>query len=63
MFSDEPADPAPAPESTAPEETAWQERSGLTLREAEDLLDWLEAHGVTQREARVTPEGCTVRWR
>lgn len=40
----------------------WHERAGLTIREAEELLDWLEAHGVTRREALVTPEGTVVRW-
>jgi CheY-like chemotaxis protein len=40
-----------------------REVPGLTKTEAEDLLDWLEAHGVAQRE--VLLEGTTaftVRW-
>lgn len=41
----------------------WRERRGLTLREAEELLDRLEACGVAQREAAVEAEGVTVRWR
>jgi hypothetical protein len=58
---DDPSEQAPTAESATPE-GAWQEVSGLTLWQAEELLDWLEANGVTRREALVTPEGCVVRW-
>jgi hypothetical protein len=44
-------------------EPAWQTRQGLTLSEAEDLLDQLEACGVAQREMRIEADGVTVRWR
>jgi two-component system, cell cycle response regulator DivK len=35
--------------------------SGLTLAEAEELLDWLENHGCTQLEVAIGSEGVTVR--
>ena len=42
----------------------WVSSSGLTQREAEELLDWLEANGFGQREVRYMPgSGITVRWR
>jgi hypothetical protein len=42
----------------------WARASGLTQREAEELLDWLEANGFSQREVTYPPEGgVTVRWR
>jgi hypothetical protein len=42
----------------------WSSASGLTQREAEELLDWLEANGYGQREVTYTPgPGVTVRWR
>jgi hypothetical protein len=42
----------------------WASASGLTQHEAEELLDWLEANGWTQREVLYTPgPGITVRWR
>jgi len=44
-------------------EPGWQTRQGLTLCEAEELLDQLEAGGVGQREARIEANGVTVRWR
>lgn len=38
--------------------------AGLTLRQAESLLDWLEAHGLKGRELVCGPgDGFTVRWR
>jgi hypothetical protein len=38
--------------------------AGLTLREAEELLDWLEANGYRERELAIGPgEKFTVRWR
>jgi hypothetical protein len=38
-------------------------RTGLTLWQAEALLDELEAGGVVQREVSVEAGGVTVRWR
>jgi hypothetical protein len=35
--------------------------SGLTQREAEDLLDWLQAHGQSGQVSFVPGEGFTVR--
>ena len=35
---------------------------GLTFQEAEALLDWLEAIGICQREARLGEGGVVVRW-
>jgi len=49
--------------ATEADEPGWQKRQGLTLREAEDLLDQLEASGVGQREVRIKADGVTVRWR
>jgi hypothetical protein len=46
------------------EAEGWATASGLTQREAEELLDWLEANGFNQREVVYTPSaGITVRWR
>jgi hypothetical protein len=44
-------------------EPGWQTRQGLTLSEAENLLDQLEVRGGVQRELRVEADGVTVRWR
>ncbi len=42
----------------------WERCEGLQKAEAEKLLDWLEAHGFSQREVSCTEEGkFTVRWR
>jgi hypothetical protein len=42
----------------------WSVASGLTQREAEELLDWLEANGYARREVSFDPgPGVTVRWR
>ncbi len=42
----------------------WSSASGLSQREAEELLDWLEANGFGQREVVYPPGGgLTVRWR
>ena len=37
-------------------------KAGLTLAQAEDLLDWLEAHGYTGLEASLGEGGVTVSW-
>jgi hypothetical protein len=50
------------PISEAPE-LGWQVRGGLTLIQAEELLDHLEASGIKQREVKIEPAGVTVRWR
>jgi len=35
----------------------------LTITQAEDLLDWLESHGVRARDVRIESDGLmTVRW-
>lgn len=42
---------------------SWVDRSNLTLEQAEQLLDWLEAHGYKWHELTFQPErGFTVRW-
>jgi hypothetical protein len=42
----------------------WDYCEELSKTEAENLLDWLEAHGYTQREVtHVEDHGFTVRWR
>ena len=44
--------------------TAWTEVPGLTARQAEDLLDWLEANGITERTLVLRcPPGFAVRFR
>lgn len=40
----------------------WRVRTGLSFREVERLLDWLESQGRTQREVRLDADGVTVRW-
>jgi hypothetical protein len=52
------------PCATTPEEAAFVVRSGLTKTEAEDLLDWLEMRGCTERELSYHPvHGFVVRFR
>jgi hypothetical protein len=41
----------------------WHACTSLTLSEAEQLLDWLEAHGVRERETSLRADGAIVRWR
>jgi hypothetical protein len=42
----------------------WQQCAGLNERQAEELLDWLEANGFAQREVSFGDgTGFTVRWR
>jgi hypothetical protein len=41
----------------------WQVRSGLTMSQAEDLLDRLDACGIKCREVRLETDGIVVRWR
>lgn len=36
---------------------------GLSVTEAGELLDWLEGHGIRDREVQITPDGrMAVRW-
>jgi hypothetical protein len=37
--------------------------TGLSLVEAEQLLDWLDSLGVVEREVTLDASGATVRWR
>ncbi len=50
----------------APEQTrdGWHFRKGLEFHEVEDLLDYLEACGISRREVELNreEEGFTVRW-
>jgi hypothetical protein len=55
--------PGDDPNRPAPVEPDWQVRTGLTLIEAEDLLDRLESAGVGERELLVDAGAFTVRWR
>jgi hypothetical protein len=42
----------------------WTSAAGLNQREAEELLDWLEANGYDRHEVAYAPDGSvTVRWR
>jgi hypothetical protein len=61
-MSSVPADDRSHPVAPSPE-PGWQVRTGLNLHQAEDLLDYLEASGVTCREIRIEAGGVTVRWR
>ena len=56
-----PSDGSGSPLSPLP--LGWQERPGLTITQAENLLDQLEAAGVVQLEAQIGPAGVTVLWR
>jgi hypothetical protein len=58
-----PLQPEPDQETEPTQQSAaWRECHGLTLHEAEHLLDWLEAHGVARREVVLAEGGVTVRW-
>ena len=59
-MSDQRASPDP---HTPGDEPGWHVRSGLSMREMEQLLDWLEQCGCTCREVYVDVLGATVRWR
>jgi hypothetical protein len=51
-------------ECPTPDAEGWREYGGLDARQAERLLDWLEAHGCAQRELRYdAAHGFAVRWR
>ena len=56
--------PEPLPEPFQPDAEGWDRRERLNKREAELLLDWLEANGFTQRELSYADDGgFTVRWK
>jgi hypothetical protein len=47
-----------------PDAEGWRERRALDAGQAERLLDWLEAHGFSQRVVSCDAgRGFTVRWR
>lgn len=49
---------------TGTDAEGWERRERLHKSEAEQLLDWLEANGHSQREVSVAEDGSfTVRWR
>ncbi len=50
-------------ESCRQEADGWQVCTGLTMYEAEQLLDWLEVSKKGQREVSLVGPGVTVRWR
>lgn len=45
------------------DEAGWHVCSGLTMREMEQLLDWLEQCGCAGSEVQVDVLAATVRWR
>lgn len=52
------------PERTRTDAEGWQICASLNKSEADQLLDWLEANGYSQREVISTEGGkFTVRWR
>ncbi len=58
------ADTLPLAAATPAPAAAWQVATLTTLREVEELLDMLEAHGVAEREVVVLRnDRFTVRWR
>jgi hypothetical protein len=47
-----------------PEGPQWHACVGLTLRQAEELLDWLDACGYEHSEVAIDPkQGVSLRWR
>jgi hypothetical protein len=56
--------PHPTPESLDKDIDGWQSRERLYKSEAEQLLDWLEANGFSQRKVSIAEDGTfTVHWR
>ena len=45
------------------DEQGWRVCAGMTLCEAEQLLDWLDQVGCPSREVQIDDQGATVRWR
>ena len=57
------AQPTRSPNDTPLDSAALQEAENLSLREAADLLDWLEGHQIRPLKVEMSPEGrMTVRW-
>jgi hypothetical protein len=53
--------PALPPTIRRADAVVWQQRTGLTRQQADDLLDWLEAHGVRMKSFVFVPnEGFAV---
>jgi hypothetical protein len=51
-------------QSTEPDAEGWVRVRGLSLTDAQHLLDWLENQGIAARDLAFEPaEGFTVRWR
>jgi len=47
-----------------PDESGWKQVAGLSRTDAEQLLDWLENHCVSEKELQLDPAaGFLVRWR
>lgn len=56
--------PQQTPQVSSTDAEGWQCREHLNKSDAENLLDWLEANGYSQRETTVAEDGSfTVRWR
>jgi hypothetical protein len=55
------SDQTAKPPSHQPE--GWRALGGLTIAQAEQLLDWLEAHGVVGIDVSFAQSGVTVRWK
>jgi CheY-like chemotaxis protein len=60
-FLAKPVDPADLLEAVRPQPRPGVWRRGLTMTEAEELLDWLEAHGETGAVDYVEGEGFAIR--
>jgi hypothetical protein len=63
MTSTPPAWLAPQAPGGEPDAPDWRTCAGLTLIQAEELLDWLDGLGCKEREVAVAADGVTVRWR
>jgi hypothetical protein len=51
-------------EGTSTDAEGWQRCERLNKSDADQLLDWLERNGYSQREVTVAEDGSfTVRWR
>lgn len=51
------------PRQSYRDDQGWRVRTGLTLYEAEQLLDWLDQIGCDEREVQIDDTTTTVRWR
>jgi hypothetical protein len=62
--TDPPTEIPPVSATPLPAAAGWQVATRSSLREVEDLLDWLEAHGFARREVVALQDGLfAVRWR